>query len=423
MASSGLKQIAAIATAIPWVLVNRGLLRLGLRQRPDGWRRGTGLLLRGPAATFVLSVFGVNFWSDEGTPARVDVESSKKHLAQRLLKFLTREPASHICVRRSNAVDRAIQSSGPSYTLAFENWRDGTERFIPPTVWAGEAFPAEREASVDALFHIICRLNPSGGADLWFRVNHIGIDGVPTQDILSRLESEWGSAEEVIFPAPEDFSPYAVVRDSPGREGLKEIQAFFDFAPLVAWRKRVNQKLAEPMTLSAAFLWCLARVPEFAALRLGTTVELPSMGKLGRGVGVIVVRPADYSARKNGLADYVHYFNRELALTKRRESDGCKTLDAAALVPAGLAKPLLLKALNGERSFGTMALSVIRDGKVFGAPMGDAGHPDGFIALGSVGLPSRNGKRVGCVTIKGPGKIAGYPKMIQRALDELAEEV
>ena len=74
---------------------------------------------------------------------------------------------------------------------------------------------------------------------------------------------------------------------------------------------------------------------------MGTTVEAAAGDGLDRAVGVIVVRPADYFTRTNGLAEFVLDFNRELELNRRRRSAGCRLLEAAALTPASLASPLL----------------------------------------------------------------------------------
>ena len=86
--------------------------------------------------------------------------------------------------------------------------------------------------------------------------------------------------------------------------------------------------MSEPMTVAAAVIWCLTNTPAFPDIRIGSTVEMPAVDALGRGVGIVVARPADYFGRKDGLARYVREFNRQLALTRRRVSGGCKTLDA-----------------------------------------------------------------------------------------------
>ncbi len=41
-----------------------------------------------------------------------------------------------------------------------------------------------------------------GTVDLWVSAHHVGIDGVPLQDLLERLERAWGAGEIVAFPPP-----------------------------------------------------------------------------------------------------------------------------------------------------------------------------------------------------------------------------
>jgi hypothetical protein len=406
------------------VVANRALLAAGLRRRVDGWRRATGLLLRNDCSTFVLSAFGLDVWSDvragadSNTQSTHSIADTQAHAATRLATFLAAHSASYICVQHGPREDQARRHHGPSYTLAFQSWIDGPARFRSPENWGA---PSAR-ANTSDLLNIVCRVNSTGHADIWMRVNHVGTDGVPAQEILSHLEEEWGTKEPVAYPTPESFAPFTKPRPLPGRPELCEIQTFIEFAPLLAWRKRENARLpasTTPMTLSAAMLWCLARHNALSKHPIGTTVEVaPALGQ-DRGVGVVVIRPADYFDRKDGLARYVADFNREMARTRLRVSTACKTLDAAALVPPTLAEALLRHALeNSPRAFGTMALTMLKDARVFGAPLADTGHPHGFIAVGSVALPTATGAKVGCVTIKGPiANISNHPAIIREAID------
>lgn len=398
--------------------LNRVALRAGLRSRVDGWRRAAGLVLRGPRSSFVLSAFGLDVWSDSPEASSRTTADTQAHLAERLHGFLQRESDLHICIRRGSCEHRAERRDGPSYSLACQAWAEGPSRFVPPSQWSGDgSFADDLDPGADVVFNFVCRVSAGGQADVWVRVNHVGADGVPVQEMLTRLEAEWGVAKDVAYPSPTES-----VHCCRPCAGTTEIQAFIDFAPLLAWRKSRNARLSEPMTLSAAMIWCLGRHPAFGDLRIGTTVEVDAVDGLGRGVGVVVVRPKDYFEREHGLAEYVRHFNHQMTLTRRRVSGSCKTLDAAALVPRSLARALLRHALeNDPRAFGSMALTMLKDAKVFGAPLGEFGHPRGFLAVGSVALPARDGKKVGCVTIKGPETvIANYPASIQEAVGACA---
>jgi hypothetical protein len=304
----------------------------------------------------------------------------------------------------------------------------GPARFVRPDHWRGDA-DLERprrgkvgredaDAAMVPLLNIVCRIDPTGAADVWVRVNHVGADGVPIQEMLTRLETAWGARGQVLYPTPRDFAPYSTPRPCAGRADLAEVQTFIDVAPLLAWRAQANADLPEPMTFAAALLWRLAGHPAFAGLHMGTTVEVAATGRLQRGVGVVVVRPAAYFGHHDGLARYVRDFNCQVERTRRRASDRCKTLDAAALAPPRLAGAVLRHGLlQGAGAFGSVGLTVVRDAKVFGAPIGDVGHEDGFIAVGSIALPTEAGGRVGSITVKGPAaRIARYPQFLREAI-------
>lgn len=411
----------AVFAGIVLVLINRALLRLRLRRRLDGWRRGAGLVLRDEPATFVLSAFALDVWSDDPTARTADLVATEAHLIARLKTFLERANECHIRVTRMEFEDVTTACVTPAYSVKCEPWVGGCERFVRPDRWNETA----RGDDTRDVLSIVARVANDGSADVWFRINHVATDGVPMQQMISRPESEWGTLGPVKFPTPSEFAPHVRARDcrSTTRNDLCEMQTFIDFAPLLTWRKRMNESLPEPMTISAAFMWCLSAHPAFAHIRIGTTVDVPAIDGLGRGVGVVVIRPSDYAHRADGLAAYAREFNRQIELTRTRCNDGAKTLDACAHLPPRLANTLLRYALeHDDRAFGSMGVTVLKDAKVFGAPLGDAGHRDGFIAIGSMGLPTSDGRTVGCVTIKGRrGVVERYPVLVREAVSTLVE--
>ena len=400
------------------VFCNRALLALGLRRRVDGWRRGAGLVLRGEAARFYLSAFHLNVLAEHPSPELSRAEIEQRVLA-RLDAFMQTEKEFHLLVRHCRHYDEVVPHSGPTYAVGFERAPVGPEQFIRPDSWAGpHGTPAVADAS--PVFEFICRVHPDQLVDVWLRINHVGVDGVPAQELMNRLEKAWGVGRPLMLPAIEDWAAFSEPRTSPGRGDAAEVQTFIDFSPLLAWRKRENQKLPEPMTVSAAILWQLALHPHFAPLFLGTTVEVPAMDGLGRGVAIVVVRPADYFSRPDGLAQFVAAFNLELARTKQRTSAALKTLDAAAFLPPRVEESLLRHTLDeGGRGFGSVGLTILKDARIFGAPFADAGHPNGFIALGSMSLPAADGRQVGCLVIKGPReRIREYGRILHEALGQ-----
>lgn len=407
--------LAAVA-----LLFNRLLLACRLRKRRDGWRRATGLVLRGECSMFVLSAFALDPWPSRGEgerPVDATAEQTQSQIARRLHQFLTGETACHVRIINGPGESRPEPTATPSYTLAFQPWTDGPARFVMPTDWSpGPLSPPDAaQPGIGPLLNIVCRAGPRGECDLWFRINHVGADGVPMQEVLTRLESDWGTVYPVLFPTPEEFEPFTQPRPAPGCDGLAQVQFFADFAPLLAWRKRQNARLSEPMTVSAALLWQLGNLPEFKQFRLGTTVDVAADARTPRGVGVVVTRAGD-----DRLDRFVRRFNRDLDLNRRRASFGCGMLDASALMPASLAAPQLRFALTKvSMAFGAVGLTMLKDAKVFGTPIADAGHNRGFIAIGSLSLPCADGRPggIGCVTVKGdPGTIGAYPRLFHAAM-------
>ena len=91
------------------------------------------------------------------------------------------------------------------------------------------------------------------------------------------------------------------------------------------------------------------------------------------------------------------------------------------LLPPRLHRTLLESDPKGVAdTFGTVGLSVIKDGKVFVAPLSDVGYPGGFIAVGSAELPASDGGRVTAVSVKGTkGQATAYPEVFRRMLAKL----
>ena len=152
---------------------------------------------------------------------------------------------------------------------------------------------------------------------------------------------------------------------------------------------------------------------------MGSTVEVGPVAGLAPGVGVVVVRPESYAADPGGLKRYVRDFNRQVELTRGRASAGCKTLDALAFAPARIATTVLYDALHrGGAAFGSLGLTMLKDARVFGAPSAGEPHANGFIAVGSMALPTAGPRRVGCVWAKGPpDRVADYPAVVQEAVN------
>lgn len=281
-----------------------------------------------------------------------------------------------------------------------------------------------------APLNVVCRLSlDHRTVDVWVQVHHAALDGAPVQEMLTRLEQAWGVARPPTYPAPGAFRPQPAAADLCSVKGSKRrlyhVQDFVDFTPLTSLRQDLSArppvKAAGPVSVAALLLWCLAHQPEFFGKNFGTTIDVAPGGGRNRAVGFLPIRPGEYFDELNraaGFASFVHDFNRLLADTRARRGPACRALDTMALLPPWLQTAAL--RLNREQTgetFGTVGLSILRDAKVFIAPMADIGFEDGFISVGNMALPAAGGARVGSVSVKGPDrKVAGYPDALRRAV-------
>jgi hypothetical protein len=265
-------------------------------------------------------------------------------------------------------------------------------------------------------------------ADLWVNAHHVGLDGVPLQELITRLERAWGRSHAVIFPHPQGAGAFVGphVCSAPGERRVDHALAFVDFSPVVALRRHLNARLRAAIggevTFGALLAWLLNREPEFAGVRIASTVDVAASDGYDRDVDVVVLRPADFARGDgpwDGLVDYAREFNRLIAAARTRTSPIRRGMQTAGLLPAWAhidrirANPAVL-----DDTFGTLCITIVRDAQVFVSPMSDLGMAHGFFAIGSVNLPSGDGRHVASVSVKGDaGRIAHYPAVLQRAID------
>jgi hypothetical protein len=296
----------------------------------------------------------------------------------------------------------------------------GDGRFAPPEF-------RTRRCLGDGFLAFVVRTDPAQGmADVWARVHHIGSDGAPLQELVSRLERAWGSTP-IAFPEPGTVTlgprPCFLV----GEREVYESLSFHDFAPLLALRKRLNARLANEVggdiTLACLLLWRLAREPEFAKTRFASTVDVPAGGACERDVDLVSLRPADYGSGEAGLVQYARVFNRIVVECRGRVSPVRRAAQTAALLPAWLHRKLLDHSPVSVRdTFGDVCLSLVRDAKIVVGILADIGFSGGFIAIGSVGLPTVSGRAVGSVSVKGDrAATEAYPVVIRRVLERCKE--
>jgi hypothetical protein len=297
---------------------------------------------------------------------------------------------------------------------------DAAARFVPPR------FSLRRSLGCGVLTFVMRHCPVASDVDVWVSAHHAGLDGVPLQDLLSGLEREWGSVPP-LFPCADEDRPFMPPRvcSIQGERVVDEMLSFVDFAPVMALRRAVNARFAgrlhAPATLGAVLAWVLEAEPEFAGVRIASTVDIAASKGYDRDVDVVPLRPADFAKTGKAWDDFIAFaneFNRLIALSRERSSPLREGMSAAGLLPAAVhAHVVRSNPAALDDTFGSLCITIIRDAKVFMAPMTDLGLGHGFFAIGSTNLPSASGTPVTAVSIKGEaGRINGHHAALRRAI-------
>ena len=311
--------------------------------------------------------------------------------------------------------------------LSFEpcDLTDSSQRFCPP------AFASRRTPGLGYLSWV-ARINaPRGAVDLWASAHHVGLDGVPLQDLLGRLERAWGNAEAVEFPPATGARPFAAPQPchAPSERPVEQLITFVDLSPLLTLRRVLNTRysgaIGGEVTVGTLIAWLLAQEPEFRGVRIASTVDVAASAGYERDVDVVSLRPADFTQGEgpwSGFPEFAREFNRQIEAARSRTSPVRIGMQTAGLLPAWAhAAVVRANPRSLDDTFGTLCVTIVREGRVFIAPMTDLGLGHGFFAIGSANLPSSNGTRVAAVSVKGDaGQIAHYPAIFQRVLDRCA---
>ncbi len=327
----------------------------------------------------------------------------------------------------SDSAQRYVQRLLAACCVSFEprEFGDPELRFTPP------AFAARRTLGFGYLSWVARPDADRGSVDLWVSAHHVGLDGVPLQDLLERLERSWGSAGPVMFPRPGAGGTFVEPHPchAPHEREVDQLIAFVDLSPVLALRRELNAHYREAIggavTLGTLIAWLLSQEPEFAGVRIASTIDVAASDGYDRDVDVVSLRPADFATGENpwaGFIAFVREFNRLIAAARTRTSPVRLGMQTSGLLPAWVhatmvrANPAAL-----DETFGTLCVTIIRDARVFLAPMTDLGLRHGFFAIGSADLPSVSGGRVTSVCVKGEsGRIAHYPAILQRAIERCA---
>ena len=302
---------------------------------------------------------------------------------------------------------------------------DTERRFRPP------AFSRRRTLGFGYLSWIARPDSQRDSVDLWVSAHHVGLDGVPLQDLLTRLEKAWGAAPNVFFPPATDGDAFHGPEGchAPGEREVDQLLTFVDFSAVIALRRQLNARygnaIGGEVTFGALLAWLLSQEPQFTGVRIASTVDVAASSGYDRDVDVVSLRPADYmtgSDAWDGFAEYAREFNRLIAAARARTSPVRRGMQTAGLIPPW-AHAALVRADPAalDNTFGTLCVTIIRDARVFVAPMTDLGLGHGFFAIGNTHLPTASGAQVAAVTVKGEaGRVGSYPAILQRVIERAA---
>lgn len=422
-----------------------------LRQRrPDPWRRTLGLGLRGEGTKFTLSALGVRWDYDHDDAECFQTLTfwlgcERLHKPRYGLSFrdalVEREPIVEVDfnlldfgpdgtlrsllprndaakwggekmpaavlaahrqtlalpeTERPRALDRAALAAATNPAE-----REAVRRLLLSQNVSFEPMPADRFAPPDfrqrrglggAGLDLVIRRQPAERTlDLWVQVQHTVDDGAPRQEILTTLERAYGLAPLAYPPDLGEHDLPIVPCSVEGERPLHLARDFVDLAQLQAWARERQAPVV------AGLLWWLAREPEFAGRRFGVAVDVPASHGFERAVDLIGVRPADFS----DFSEFAAGFLRLAAAARARRGPSWRAMRNASFLPAALAAEWMAEKQDlAEATFGTIGVTMLRDARVFVAPMADFGWKDGFLALGSTALPARGGGVVTSVTMK-----------------------
>ena len=113
---------------------------------------------------------------------------------------------------------------------------------------------------------VVCRLGSVARRPtrlIWVSAHHVGLDGVPLQDLDRPARRAWGAGDIVAFPPPAPgrafIDPHAC--HVPGEREVDQLVTFVDLSPVFALREDLNARHADaiggPVTFGTLIAWLL----------------------------------------------------------------------------------------------------------------------------------------------------------------------
>ena len=259
--------------------------------------------------------------------------------------------------------------------------------------------------------------------DLWCQFNHVATDGLPMQEFLNKLKSDWGCAGSVVFPAMQENILSNMQLRYAG-EGNFRTLLFIDFEPLLAVRRYLNEHYQQAMGGKAAvaglIMWGLSRHDVFAKQKILLPVDA-GVHNEDRILNLMMIRPRQFASEGScsPLDDYCR-FQKEMNLRLEQARTGrgavSEFLELCAMMHPffyHLARKIWPRAL--DEVLGTAGLSILRDAEIFIAPKTEF-QSCGFIAVGNLKIPTADNRTAAAVSIAGSRKQIRYCLEAMRSL-------
>ncbi|NOY74996.1 MAG: alpha/beta hydrolase [Kiritimatiellaeota bacterium] len=324
-------------------------------------------------------------------------------------------------------VERVLTGNFISFSVMDGDGLDGSgARFALPD------FIHSKHAGL-GLLNIHCRFNKIfDEADLWFQFQHVPVDGVPMQEFLIRLKRAWGIRRELIYPPLNSDSIPEPQRCSTldNHKALYQTILFIDFRPLMKTRKKINELYSDlmggPATVVSIVMWCLTRHHSLRGRKFIFPVELAECEETGqeRAPSAIFIRPSKYEHKKKShlqaFLDFEYDFNLKMNSTRARKSASYEMIELYALT-FPLIYTFTRKIMPGALGnyVGTVGITMIRDADLFITPLSDL-QSDGFFAVGNLMIPTVDGQKAGCVSIRATReKIGCYAEAVENVPREI----
>jgi len=261
------------------------------------------------------------------------------------------------------------------------------------------------------LLNIICRFTPDlSEADLWMQYHHVPVDGMPMQDMLTKLKQEWGAVGLIKYPCLSS----AAARPEIFYFGNKIFRAriFVSFEKIIKLRKYLNEHYFAAMGGSVTFMsliiWGLSHDDYFKNQKfLIPAVSMNPDFPDENNISLMFIRPCRYFDANNplkGFLKYQHEFNMRAFSTKMGQSESDEILKLLAMLHPWFFKlcNTLMPKIMGEVSGGA-GITMLRDSEMFISPLTSL-QLCGFIALGNMRMPTEDGKTAGAISICGSRK-------------------